>query len=35
MGIGDAPGPRPAVSSAKRLAALRAYADDGGTFSPL
>jgi para-nitrobenzyl esterase len=35
MGIGDAPGPRPAVSSAERLAALRAYADDGGTFSPL
>lgn len=35
MGIGDAPGPRPAVSSPERLAALRAYAEDGGTFSPL
>ncbi len=35
MGIGDAPGARPAVSSPERLAALRAYAEDGGTFSPM
>lgn len=33
MGIGDAPGPRAAVSSPERLAALRAYAQDGGVFS--
>ncbi len=35
MGIGDAPGPRPAVSSPERLEALRAYAADGGFFNPL
>ncbi|MCC7462767.1 MAG: carboxylesterase family protein [Gammaproteobacteria bacterium] len=33
MGIGDAPGARPAVSSPERLEALRDYAEDGGTFS--
>jgi para-nitrobenzyl esterase len=35
MGIGDAPGPRPAVSTPERLEALRAYAADGGFFNPL
>ncbi|MFO1401990.1 MAG: carboxylesterase family protein [Steroidobacteraceae bacterium] len=35
MGIGDAPGARPAVSSPERLEALRAYAAEGGNFSPL
>ena len=35
MGIGDAPGARPAVSNPERLEALRAYADAGGTFSPM